>query len=78
MDSMSLETSISHLILQKRYVVVKEKKIYSDSSAHCESLGGSLALPDSAAENQQILEELGESMQLLFFCFILFFSAESC
>ena len=49
-------------ILQKKLVVVKEKKNYDDSSAHCKSLGGSLALPESSEENQQILDELFKGM----------------
>ena len=53
-------------MLQKRYVVGKVKKNYADSSAQCESLGGSLALPESVEENQQMLEELGKGMKLLF------------
>ena len=69
-------SSISHLVLQKKYVVVKEKMNYAGSLAHCKSLGGSLALPESPEENQQMLDELGNGMKLLFRS-VLSFAAES-
>ena len=48
-------------VLQKRIVVVKEKKNFTDSEAICKSLGGSLALPESVEENQQLKHELGKN-----------------
>ena len=50
---------------QKKYLVVKENKNFADSSAHCESLGESLALPESVEENEQILRELSKIPILL-------------
>ena len=70
-------TSISHLILQKKYVIGKVKMNFVDSAAHCESLGGNLALPESAEENQQILDKLGNSTKLLL-VLCLFLAPESC
>ena len=43
---------------------MKKKKNFADSSAHCESLGGSLAVPESAEENELMLQELGECWQV--------------
>ena len=50
---------ISCNILQKRFVVMKEKKNFDYGLAHCKSLGGTLGLPESIEENQQILNEIG-------------------
>ena len=38
---------------------MKDQKTFDDSLAHCKSLGGTLALPESAEENQRILDDLG-------------------
>ena len=46
--------------------MVNEKMNFSDSSAHCKSLGGSLALAESAEENQQMLLELGKNPKLAY------------
>ena len=50
-------------MFQKRYVVVKERRNFDDSSAHCKSLGGTLALPELAEENERILHEIGEGLR---------------
>ena len=63
-------------MFQKKYVIGKEKKTYADSSAHCESQGGTLALPESAEDNEQILHQLSKHSKLLFH-FRHVFSAES-
>ena len=64
---------IYHRILQKKYLLIKQKKKFPDSLAHCQSLGGTLALPESAEENQMLQQEIGESPKTplcspLFFC----------
>ena len=59
-------TIIHWKAFQKKYVIVKEKKNFADSLAHCRSLGGTLALPQSAEENEQMLHELGKSLRLFF------------
>ena len=48
------------LQLQKTFVVVKDKKNFSESVAHCKSLGGVVALPESSAENYHILDLIGK------------------
>ena len=53
-------------MLQKKFFVAQQSMNYADSSAHCKSLGGSLALPESAVETQQIIDELGKISELLF------------
>ena len=55
------------LNFQKRSVIVKQMKNYSESLAHCKSLGGTLALPESAEENQQIIDAAGNIMIYLVF-----------
>ena len=57
--NMTLTVRIHYESLQKRFLVMRLKKNVADSSAHCESLGGSLALPESEEENQQIMQEIG-------------------
>ena len=52
-------------VLQKGIVVVNEKKTFADSEAHCKSLGGRLAFPESEEENQRILDELRMNSNLL-------------
>ena len=49
------------VMLQKRILTVKEKITFALDWAHCASLGGSLALPESAKENQRIMDELGKN-----------------
>ena len=53
-------------MLQKKFYVAQQSMNYADSSAQCKSLGGSLALPESAEETQQIIDELGKIIELLF------------
>ena len=53
-------------VFQKKYVVVNEKKNIADSSVHCKSIGGTLALPESVEEDQQMLQEIGKDRRLLF------------
>ena len=50
------------MTLQKKYVLVKQKKNYTDCSAHCKSLGGALAVPESAEEYQQIQQVIGKAV----------------
>ena len=57
----TLTVRIHHESLQKRFVVIKQPKNYADSAAHCKSVGGSLALPESLEENQQIMQEIGNT-----------------
>ena len=45
---------------------INEVKNYNDSSAHCKSLGGSLATLESAEENQQMWDELSNSPRCFF------------
>ena len=58
-------------MLQKKFVVVKQMKNFADSSAHCKSLGGSLAAQESVEENQLMLDELSTSMNFLLIIFAL-------
>ena len=56
---------LKYMMLQKKFVLVKELKNFTESSAHCESLGGSVALPETAEENQQISQMLGKDVIFL-------------
>ena len=51
-------------MLQKKFVVETTKETHADSSAHCKIFGGALALPESAEENQQLLQAIGKSLEL--------------
>ena len=44
-------------------MVVKVRKNYTDSLAHCKSLGGALALPESAEESLQINHKIGKRVR---------------
>ena len=46
-------------------MIVKQLKNYADSIVHCRSLGGALAIPESAEENQQIVDELNNDSKLI-------------
>ena len=57
--------TVHESLLQKKIVIVKEKKNLAESSAHCRSLGGSLALPESSEEeNQRITHELSKTLKV--------------
>ena len=68
----TLAFSSNDKILQKRLVYVKESKTYVGSSAHCKSVGGSLATPESEEENQQMLDELSNSPRCFFIIHLFF------
>ena len=63
-------------MLQKKYVFVKEKMKFTDSLAHCKSLGGILAVAESAEENQWMQQELGECWKTFFCSFVFIVTAE--
>ena len=46
------------LTLQKKFLIVKEKRNFDGSQSYCKSLNGNLALPESQEENQRIMEEI--------------------
>ena len=50
---------------------MSQSKNYADSSAHCKSLGGILALPESAEENQHIMHEIGNVRERDFYADLL-------
>ena len=53
------------LTLQKKFVIVKEKRNFDDSLSYCKSLNGSLALPESQEENNQIMEAISKIDSLI-------------
>ena len=58
-------------MLQKKFVIVKEVKTVAARSAHCKSLGGTLALPESVEENQRIMDELSNILHSLHFLIVM-------
>ena len=44
---------------------MNEKKTFADSVAHCKSLGGSLAVPETEVDVQEIKNEIGECLRYL-------------
>ena len=48
------------------FVALRLMKNYADSSVHCKSLGGSLALPESVEECQRMIQDIGIIQRIFF------------